>query len=139
MKHYKKPDGSVWAFEVDGSQDDLIESDMTAVADGELDALRRPELPRAELLAQTLAAARQARAPIMGVLDGMQASALTLGNTAQAQVIEAAKQGLRDLTKIDLAGAATQQQIAAAIYGRYQTIAAALPPALRVAFAQVAE
>lgn len=28
MKHYKKPDGSVWAFELDGSQDELITADM---------------------------------------------------------------------------------------------------------------
>lgn len=29
MKHYKKTDGSVWAFELDGSQDQLITVDMT--------------------------------------------------------------------------------------------------------------
>lgn len=32
MKHYKKPDGSVWAYEPDGSQDDLIEADMVPCA-----------------------------------------------------------------------------------------------------------
>jgi hypothetical protein len=29
MKHYNKPDGSVWAFELDGSQDYLITPGMT--------------------------------------------------------------------------------------------------------------
>ncbi|MDO8385098.1 MAG: hypothetical protein Q7T13_01695 [Polaromonas sp.] len=32
MKHYKKPDGSVWAFEEDGSQDHLITVDMEPYA-----------------------------------------------------------------------------------------------------------
>ena len=32
MKHYKKPDGSIWAFEDDGSQDALIAPDMVPVA-----------------------------------------------------------------------------------------------------------
>lgn len=29
MKHYQKPDLSLWAFELDGSQDYLITEDMT--------------------------------------------------------------------------------------------------------------
>jgi hypothetical protein len=32
MKHYQKPDGSIWAFEDDGSQDALIAPDMVPVA-----------------------------------------------------------------------------------------------------------
>lgn len=99
----------------------------------------RPAPPRAEQVAQVLAAARALRQPIMGVLDGMQASALTLGDTAQAQAIETAKRGLRDLTSIDLSGAATGQHMEAAIYARYRTIAAALPAPLQVAFARVVE
>lgn len=31
MKHYRKTDGSVWAFEDDGSQDHLITEDMVAI------------------------------------------------------------------------------------------------------------
>jgi hypothetical protein len=44
MKHYIKPDGSVWAFESDGSQDHLITDDMTAISDEALAALRAPSL-----------------------------------------------------------------------------------------------
>jgi hypothetical protein len=44
MKHYTKPDGTVWAFEPDGSQDSLITADMTAISDGELAILRTPVL-----------------------------------------------------------------------------------------------
>ena len=32
MKHYQKTDGSIWAFEDDGSQDALITPDMLPVA-----------------------------------------------------------------------------------------------------------
>lgn len=32
MKTFKKPDGSIWAFEEDGSQDHLIANDMTQYA-----------------------------------------------------------------------------------------------------------
>ena len=42
MRHFTKPDGSVWAFELDGSQDHLITPDMTPISDAELHALRNP-------------------------------------------------------------------------------------------------
>lgn len=40
MKHYLKPDNSIWAFEADGSQDHLITADMTPLTDAQLAALR---------------------------------------------------------------------------------------------------
>lgn len=45
MKNYKKPDGSVWAYELDGSQDFLITEDMVALTDAEAIALLNPVLP----------------------------------------------------------------------------------------------
>ena len=39
MKHYQKPDGSVWAFEDDGSQDSLITPDMVQISQ---EALPKP-------------------------------------------------------------------------------------------------
>lgn len=42
MKNYQKPDGSIWAFEPDGSQDDLITSEMTPISDAALALLRAP-------------------------------------------------------------------------------------------------
>ena len=42
MKHYKKSDGSIWAFESDGSQDEFITSDMSPISDAALAALRTP-------------------------------------------------------------------------------------------------
>jgi hypothetical protein len=42
MKHYTKPDGSVWAFEADGSQDHLVTPDLTPITDAQLTILRAP-------------------------------------------------------------------------------------------------
>lgn len=42
MKYFTKPDGSIWAFELDGSQDNLITADMVAISDAALAALREP-------------------------------------------------------------------------------------------------
>ena len=32
MKHFKKPDNTIWAFEEDGSQDHLITADMISIS-----------------------------------------------------------------------------------------------------------
>lgn len=42
MKHFVKPDNSIWAFESDGSQDHLITQDMTPITIEERDALLAP-------------------------------------------------------------------------------------------------
>lgn len=39
MKHFVKPDGSIWGFEADGSQDHLITPDMTPITIEERDEL----------------------------------------------------------------------------------------------------
>lgn len=48
MKTYKKPDGSLWAFEEDGSQDHLITDDMTLLSADELAELMAPQAPTKE-------------------------------------------------------------------------------------------
>src|ERR1700741_1149481 len=42
MKTYQKPDGSLWAFEEDGSQDDLITDDMVLLTAKQVAALQNP-------------------------------------------------------------------------------------------------
>ncbi|MFW2064049.1 hypothetical protein [Acinetobacter ursingii] len=42
MKYYKKNDDSVWAFEQDGSQDDLITSEFTVMTAEEIDRHLNP-------------------------------------------------------------------------------------------------
>jgi len=43
MKHYKNTDGSIWAFELDGSQDHLIKDSMLFISDLDLSDLRYTE------------------------------------------------------------------------------------------------
>lgn len=43
MKHFKKPNGDIYGFELDGSQDYLITGDMVALEGVELDAHLNPE------------------------------------------------------------------------------------------------
>ena len=42
MKHYIDENNNVYAFEVDGSQDGLITSNLTPISDGDLAILRQP-------------------------------------------------------------------------------------------------
>jgi hypothetical protein len=44
MKHYKSPTNEVWAYELDGSQDDLIPEDFVAITDAEADELNHQKL-----------------------------------------------------------------------------------------------
>jgi len=133
MKHYKKPDGSIWAFEPDGSQDDLITADMTPISDADLAALRAPT--HLDLVAQALAETRAQRQPIISVLDGLQASALVKADAATATEIETAKQALRDITKVDLSACVTYDDMKAAMLAAYRAIAAAAPASVQLAFA----
>jgi len=42
MKNFFKPDGSVWSFEADGTQDAYITPDMTQMSDVDFDSWRSP-------------------------------------------------------------------------------------------------
>ena len=90
---------------------------------------------RASLLKQATEQIRIERQPILGVLDGLQASYITKGDMTTATVIETAKQALRDLTKIDLSACETLADMKLAVLARYGLIASA-SPALKSAFAQ---
>ncbi|WP_367846440.1 hypothetical protein [Rhodoferax sp. WC2427] len=45
MQYYKTPDGQVWAFEADGTQDDLITDDMVVMTPEEVAAHLAPPSP----------------------------------------------------------------------------------------------
>lgn len=87
----------------------------------------------AQLVAQTLAATRVERQPIISVLDGLQSSALAKGDSATALTIETVKQGLRDITKTDLSACTTAEEMRAAIMGAYAALVQA-NPAVALAF-----
>ena len=110
---------------------------IVADAQGVPELAEQPVPARAQLVDQTLATARQLRSPILGVLDGMQASALTTGDQARALAIEAAKQGLKDITKVDLSACETEADMRQSILLAYVGIAKALPGPVQAAFAEV--
>jgi len=91
-----------------------------------------PSIP--ELILKAIAEIRIQRQPIIEILDGLQASALTLGQASRANVIETAKQGLRDLTNLDLTTCATYDEMRVKVKAAYYALAAALPADIRQAF-----
>ena len=91
---------------------------------------------------------RVLRQPILLVLDGLQSSALTIVMAAvgepeeieqakeRAQLIETAKQGLRNITKLNLSDCTTYEEMRTKVGAAYYALAAALPPDIRLAFAE---
>jgi len=106
-----------------------------------------PEPTHAQLWERAISEMRTMRQPIILVLDGLQSSALTVAMTAdepeeieqaqgRAQVIETAKQGLRDITKLNLSDCVTYEEMRATVGAAYYALAAALPADLRQAFSE---
>jgi hypothetical protein len=93
-----------------------------------------PQPTVAELILRAIAEIRIQRQPIIEILDGLQASALTKGEATRAQIIETAKQGLRDITNLDLTTCATYEEMRVKVKNAYYALAAALPADLRLAF-----
>jgi hypothetical protein len=104
-----------------------------------------PTLP--QLVERAIAEMRTMRQPIIVVLDGLQSSALTAAMAAEepeeveqaqerAKVIETAKQGLRDITKLSLFDCTTYGEMRAKVGAAYYALAAALPADIRQAFAE---
>ena len=97
-----------------------------------------PQPAHAELIEIILKQARAERAPILSVLDGLQVSALVGGDAVKAQQIETAKQGLRDITAIDLSPYSTYEEMRQAVKLEYAQLVGAAPDDVRLAFKQVA-
>lgn len=95
-----------------------------------------PQPPHAQLVERAKAETRIQRQPIIEILDGLQASSLTLGQTSRAQVIETAKQGLRDITDTDLSACTTYEEMRLTVKAAYLDLARALPIDVRVSFSE---
>ena len=98
-----------------------------------------PQPTHAQLWERAIAEMRRLRQPILDVLDGLQASAVALSNTERAQVIETAKQGLRDITKLDLSACATFEEMGAVVMTAYASLVSTLPPDLKLAFKEATQ
>lgn len=135
--HYKAPDNSLH-FLGDDSFVHLLPEGSIAITDVEAEAIRIAATTptHAALVATVLATARDLRTKLFAVVDGLQASALATGNTADALSIETFKTGIRNITLIDLSGATTLVQMQAIITAQYKVLAAAAPLSVQLAFRQ---
>lgn len=93
----------------------------------------------AKLWERAIAEMRRLRQPILDVLDGLQASAVVLKQDERATAIETAKQGLRDITKLDLSACNTFEEMGVAVLSTYAVIVSALPSDIRAAFKEVTQ
>lgn len=90
----------------------------------------------AQLVLQALTEARAQRALLFSRFDGLQASALATGNSAQALEIEGVKVSLRSMTTdVDLDGLTTLVAMRKAFAARWKQIAQPLSGPLKLAFA----
>ena len=92
---------------------------------------------RDQLLESAVDTIRLERQKIIGVLDGLQSSALATADTTTVAGIEAAKQGLRDLTQIDLSDCATQEAMKLKVMQAYRAIVSTAPANVIMAFREV--
>lgn len=104
-----------------------------------------PELTHPQLWERAIAEMRTLRQPILLVLDGLQSSALTVAMGSEdpdavaaarerASAIELAKQGLRDITKINLSDCTTAEEMREKVGTAYAALVASLPTEIKVAF-----
>lgn len=126
MQTYKAPDNTLHCIDPEFAH--LLPPGSVPIMDSEAEAIRAGQgLTHAQLVTQTLSAARAERQPIISVLDGLQASALAKGDGATALAIETVKQGLRDITKVDLSACTTAEEMRAAIMAAYTSLVTANP------------
>lgn len=138
MKTYKAPDNSLHSIAPEFCH--MLPAGCIEITDAEADAIRAALIPKptqSELIAKTIADAKIQRLPIMNVLDGLQTSAIVTGDMPTAQAIETSKQGLRNITNIDLTPYTTEDQMRQAVYAAYRALAAAAPASVQSAFASM--
>lgn len=91
MKHYKKQDNTIWAFEEDGSQDHLITADMTPLAKEEVAPLL------ASILATTQSASQSATPTVPSSVSMKQARLALL----EAGFLQTVKDSIAQMSEAD--------------------------------------
>lgn len=128
--HIVRDDGAVIPLDEDNSD---YRAYVEWVALGNIPS-QPPAPTQSQLILRAVAEIRIQRQPVLEVLDSLQSTALAKGETGRALIIETAKQGLRDLTNIDLTTCTTYDQMRLKVKNAYSALAAALPSDLRLAF-----
>lgn len=129
MKHYTKPDGSLWAFESDGTQDHLITSEFTPVTDAALAEIRKPDPQVA--VANQLAQLRNLREQLLNRLAGIALAAQMSGDQTTAAAYLTVRTALLDLTVSLPTDPAAMRAL---LIQRYAAAVALAPASLRTAF-----
>lgn len=137
MKNYTKPDGSVRAFEDDGSQDYLITADMVPITAAEAFALLNPPPSLESLKAEAIAEVKALRTAFFSILAGLQSEALTLGNQSLALAIATIQQGGKLITQTDLSACTTKAEIDTAFYNAWLSLVVTAPAEVITAFKSV--
>lgn len=132
MSYAIRKDGKGWRS-VDGIDDLRPDEDY---AEQQPPPLPPPAPTLAQLQTSALAQVRTLRTSLMNVLDGLQSSALATGNAELATQLEAAKQGARDITKVDVSSCTTAGDIANAYKAAWATVAAGAPESVKRLFAE---
>jgi hypothetical protein len=76
MKHYISPAGSLFAYELDGSQDDLIPADFVLATDAQVQAIQNPVPSLKETIALRIGnleasiTPRRIREAVLGIDNG---------------------------------------------------------------------
>lgn len=133
--HIRRADGAVIPMDIENA--DFQEFENWVSLGNTPD--RPPEPSHAQLWERAIAEMRRLRQPILDVLDGLQASANALKQEERASSIETAKQGLRDITKLDLSACNTFEEMGVVALARYAVIVSALPADIRNAFKEVTQ
>lgn len=133
--YIRRDDGAVIPMDI-GNADFQAFENWVAIGN----APSQPAEPtHAQLWERAIAEMRVQRQPILDVLDGLQSSALVLEQTSRAQVIETAKQGLRDITKLNLSDCTTYEEMQQTVLATYLTLASALPTDIRILFKEATQ
>jgi hypothetical protein len=92
MKHYKNENNEVYAFELDGSQDELIKPDMVEMTPEEVEAHKNPP-PIPPTPAQQLAASD---ADMIRLIEDLTNTLITKGLIVEADLPQAAQDKLNN-------------------------------------------
>lgn len=132
MKHFKKPDNSVFAFD-DDYEGPCITEDMLAISAEDAAALVSPSFE--VLKTAEMTKFRNDRKEMFSVIVGMGWAASENGDTTAVTKLLAFREGLRDLPEWPaVVAAVTHAGLKTAMAARYKTLTDALPAAIKADF-----
>lgn len=140
MKYFKNStNGTVYAYEADGSQDEYILPGLRPMTAAEIEAhLNPPRQPVSEILEHAKNEIRDLREPMLSAVTGIGWEASEAGDAALVQEARHIRNALRDITDDPALNAAqTYEEMREAGISAYRRIAAAASPAFAATFKEI--